>query len=368
MKILHFLGTTRFGGVAEIVHYLARYHTDAGQHVDILSMCHSSEHFDATGKFENLGCKVYHAPTDHRYSPRQLIRLVRLMRQYDIVHIHLFPQQMWGALAALLARVSGKKPVIITTEHSTYNNRRSYPLLRYADRWMYRRYNSIVSISPATREALVDWLGPDFDSRRIVNITNGIDIDRFDKATPSDVEGFEVKPDKKYICWSGRLQHPKSPVVLLKALTHLPAECEAVIMGEGQLESDCKRFTKAYSLENRVHFLGNISDVTRVIKHCSAGVLSTDWEGFGLAVAEFMASGIPTIVSDVPGLRDVVDNPKLTFEPNNDIQLSECLRKVLYDNDFRTGVVTHCQRRVCDFPARRMADQYLDLYRSLLNE
>ncbi|MDE6377230.1 MAG: glycosyltransferase, partial [Duncaniella sp.] len=188
MKILHFIGTNSTGGVATIVHYLAAYHSAQGHQVDLLSNCHDSSRLDSTGKFESLGCNVFTSATDRRYSPRQLRQLMKRMNDYDIVHVHQFPNQLWGALASLLRR-GRNKPKIITTEHTTFTNRRRHPALKYYDRWMYNLYDHVACISPATRDALIEWLGKDYLADRISVITNGIDFDRFHDASMSHPDG-----------------------------------------------------------------------------------------------------------------------------------------------------------------------------------
>lgn len=367
MKILHFLGTNATRGVASIVQYLAKYHTLEGHQVDLISLYKSPHKLDHSGRFESMGCRVFTSSTDHRYSPLQLFRLLRIMRQYDIVHVHQFPAQMWGALAALLSKRGGY-PRIITTEHSTFNNRRRYPALRLFDRFMYRQYDRIVCISDATRRNLSDWLGPAYLIDRIITITNGIDYSHFADAERQSPIGVKIEPDVKYIGWVGLLQQPKTPITFLKALTLLPEECHAILIGDGAYMKECIDYISSHNLWHRVHMLGNVTDVSGIIKCCMVSVLSTDWEGFGLAAAEAMASGVPVIASDVPGLRDVVGHESLLFKQPDHTDLAKKLRTLLYDEEAYQTAVDHSLTHVRSFSASRMASSYLTLYSTLLNK
>ena len=365
MKILHYLGTNAVGGVASIVHYLAKYHRQQGVQVDLMSTYHNPYLIDRTGKFESLGCRVFTSPTDRRYSPRQLSQLLSAMRDYDIIHVHQFPQQLWGALSVLVGQRKGR-PKVITTEHSTFNNRRRHHILKYYDRWMYSLYDHIVCISDATQQQLTSWLGEGFLSDRISTITNGIDYAHFSSADLIVPQGITLDSKIKYIGWVGRMEEPKTPVTLLKALHRLPEECHAIFMGDGALKDECIKYITEHNLWGRVHLLGNLNDVSGTIKCCQVGVLSTDWDGFGLAAAEYMASGIPALVSDVPGLKQVVDHKDLVFTQRDDAELADKLRHLLYNQDFYREATNHCTNHVKQFSAKRMSDEYLDLYRNLL--
>src|SRR5215475_9218597 len=87
------------------------------------------------------------------YSPLQALSLAKLLRGYDIAHVHLFPAQLWAVLAE-----HNREPRVplVTTEHSTSDARRR-GWLRPVDRWMYSRYQRIACNSRATAEDLVCW-------------------------------------------------------------------------------------------------------------------------------------------------------------------------------------------------------------------
>ena len=82
------------------------------------------------------------------YSPRQISSLAKLLRGYDIAHVHLFPAQLWAVVAA--ARLKPSIP-LVTTEHGTWNARRRW-WFRPVDIWMYPHYKHIACISEATAD------------------------------------------------------------------------------------------------------------------------------------------------------------------------------------------------------------------------
>lgn len=71
--------------------------------------------------------------------------------------------------------------------------------------------------------------------------------------------------------------------------------------------------------------------IPNIIKTCDINILSSHYEGFGLVAVESMASGIPTIVSNVDGLKDVVGNGGILFTKGDHIELKEKILNI-YEN------------------------------------
>jgi glycosyltransferase involved in cell wall biosynthesis len=99
------------------------------------------------------------------------------------------------------------------------------------------------------------------------------------------------------------------------------------------------------------------------MKTCDFIVLSSHWEGFGLAAVEGMAAGKPVIASNVTGLAEVVGNAGILFEPG-DYGGMACEINSLLDNEKRyRQVADACLERAEMFDIRKMVDSYLDCYR-----
>ena len=120
-------------------------------------------------------------------------------------------------------------------------------------------------------------------------------------------------------------------------------------------------------IEDRVHFLGARSDVPDILEKCDVAVLSSHWEGFGLSAVEAMASGCPLIASDVGGLRDVVKGAGILFPQGDDKELAEKIQWLCEHPDEYQAVAKRCQERAQQYDISVMAEKYLQLYNSLLD-
>ena len=106
------------------------------------------------------------------------------------------------------------------------------------------------------------------------------------------------------------------------------------IAGHGELEAQLKNRARALGLDERVRFLGFRADLPRLLGEADVFLSSSKWEGFGLSVVEAMAAGLPVVVSNIPGVAEVVGRePKcgLFAAPSSPSDIADKLRSLLTD-------------------------------------
>lgn len=361
MKILHIQAGTISGGVTSLVLELAGYQRKNNHEVDIYSFRNDPAFFDKTGKFESLGINVIKAPSNSRYSIKIISDLIKKLPEYDLVHVHLFPQQLYVALAQIFLK-GNKKPVFITTEHSTWNNRRNYSFLRLLDKWFYNKYKKIICISPQTEDALKKWLKDSKLNHKIITINNGVDLTKFKNISTKNHSEFKFDDNQKLIVMVSRMEDPKDPLTLVKAISLCPPNYHCLLVGPGELIPNIKSLANQLSIQDRIHCLGNRNDIPSILKIADVGVLSTRWEGFGLVAIEYMASGLPCIVSDVEGLRDVVGDSDLLFPVGDAENLAIKMQKLIENPEYTMTKIDAGLKRSELYSATEMNKSYLRLY------
>ena len=149
---------------------------------------------------------------------------------------------------------------------------------------------------------------------------------------------------------------------VLRALKILPQGVHAVFVGDGERRKDCEKLAEEFGVRERAHFLGVRADVPALLKAADIVVMSSHWEGFGLAAVEGMAAGKPVVASDVPGLAEVVGGAGILFPQGDESALADTIMRLATDKDFYAQISEQCKKRACDFDIKTMAKKYLMLY------
>lgn len=160
------------------------------------------------------------------------------------------------------------------------------------------------------------------DEGKLELIPNGIDIAAVQRAEAMDRSALGIADDAFVVGMIGRLSPQKAPDVFIRAakLVHDSISNSAfIIVGDGEERDAVEGFANDNGL--RLVVTGWTDKPYSYLKVFDVAVLLSRWEGFGLAVVEYMAAGknvvatridaIPTLIDDVvDGLLVDVDNPE----------------------------------------------------------
>ena len=362
MKVLHIINNLGSGGAEKLLEGLIPLMNKMENvEADILLLTDKNNVF--YNSLINKGIKVDVVKHKNMYDLRNIFEIRKhiINGRYDIVHSHTFPTQMWVALSRVF--LSNKKVKFITTEHSTHNRRREKFYFRFVDKLIYSQYDSIISITEKTRDNLINWIDPKRKKvEKHVIIENGVDIEKIKGASPYKknelIEG--ASENIKLVCMVGRFSEAKDQPTLIRAISKLPEEIHLVLIGEGPLISNSIDLVHELGMSNRVHFLGFRVDVNKILKTIDILVLSSLWEGFGLAAVEGMAGGKPVIVSNVDGLKEVVNGAGLIFMDEKD--LKNKINEMFSDKSLYEEISKKCIVRAEIYNINRMKDELQNIY------
>ena len=238
--------------------------------------------------------------------------------------LDLFP---WQAYAA--ARVSGASRVVVL-EHlqaerppAGVDGLGVTALLKRAVGWRARLMFRLrlpaylahvtVCVSEAVRRRLVDDYG--FPEARTVVVLNGIDLNYYRHSGSSRAERrleLGINPDIPLLVCIARLARPKRLDRLVQAMSALRARrssLRCVIVGDGMLEAELREQATALELGDALLFAGHQNDVRPYLEAADVYVITSDREGFGLALAEAMAFELPCVATNIGGHDEVLADP-----------------------------------------------------------
>lgn len=187
--------------------------------------------------------------------------------------------------------------------------------------FVYSRYDRIIAISEGVHSMLIDNL--ESLKYRILVIKNGVDTFKISRTKSISKNELGISQSSIVITQVAKFNIQKDRKTLLRALRLLPQEYYVLFVGDGRLLDEHREMVKLLNLENRAHFLGIRNDVPVILKMSDIIVMSSNYEGFGLAAVEGMAAGKPLIASNVPGLSEVVRGAGILFEVHDEQEFAK---------------------------------------------
>ena len=353
MKILHIITSLHTGGAEKLIVDIAPKLKNLGHTVDVLLFDGSNTPFKQ--QLTKLNVNILTLSNGGSvYNPLHICKLIPILRRYDIIHTHNTAPQLFAAIANLFCR---KK--LITTEHSTTNRRRNWWWYKPIDRFMYNQYEKIICISDQAEKNLRSYLGK--CRADIVTIYNGVDITKYASATASN-ELQIIAPNCRAIVMVAGFRYQKDQDTLIRATALLPQQFHTFFIGDGERKQQCEVLAQTEGIADRVHFMGIRMNIPELLKAADYVVLSSHWEGFGLAAVEGMCASKPVIVSNVKGLAQVVDGAGVIFDLGNAQQLASEILKLDNDPLKYKEIALSCLNRSCIYDISNMINKYNQLY------
>ena len=355
MKVLQVINSLSLGGAEKLIVDSIPLYKEGGVDVDLLVLKFTDSFF-----FKELEkkCDIKVLTKGSLYSPLLVFKLLPYLRKYDIIHVHLFPAFYWIVLAKLF---SFSKVKVVFTEHNSFNRRRKNPIFKAIDRFIYNRMDFIGCISTGVKESLVRSLKP---RTQLDVIYNGIDLDKFYSCKDTVDFSFDII-NPFVLCQVSSFTEQKDQITVIKALQFLPSNVCLVLVGTGKLETTCQNLVVELNLENRVNFLGRRNDIPAILNSVDVVVLSSHYEGFGLAIVEGMACEKPVIASNVSGIDEIVHSYGMLFEAGNVDDLTKNVLELYENINYKEQVASKCKGRSMDFDIKNMVDKYKKVYNEI---
>jgi len=294
---------------------------------------------------------------------REIIRGLHI----DLVHTHLYHANMYGRLAALIEGVA-----TIASVHNTYNRRKWHRHL--INRWLVRK---TFVVTAGSEDVERDLLTVDKLPRsKVLRLPNSIDLSRVE-TSKSKIDArmrFGFRESDFIIGTVGRLEEQKGHIFLLKAFHNLRRRTDGrrlklLIVGDGRLRSYLQEVSKHLGISEAVCFSGSIENLGEIYRAMDLFALPSLWEGLSLAMLEAMAAGLPVVVTEVGGARDVLGESQygLLVPPGDPSALEISIGKFIDAPDYAFLMANAGRERVrLNYDVASLAGQIECLYRAAL--
>jgi glycosyltransferase involved in cell wall biosynthesis len=328
------------GGAGNTCFRFAKGQAERGHHVEVFTS-------PADGEAPDPGGAVVHRiPPVLAIGNAPLIPSLAKIEGFDLIHLH-YPF-VFGSELTLLGRLGRPRRDQALLVHyknrlvakgmrrgtfSAYEHTVAPLLVRLADR---------VCVLSADHANSVPYLRRtgERNPRKLILMPNGVDTEQF---SPAPDEGglrssLGIADDATVVAFVAtldRAHHFKRLDVALAGLATLPDETvHLVVAGGGELLETFQATAAAAGVAERAHFLGQVPHdaLPGVLRAADLFLLTTEPpESFGIVLIEAMACGLPTIATDYPGVRAVVDNGEtgLVVEPGSPAAVADAIRRLL---------------------------------------
>ncbi len=351
------------GGIARVVHDLSHRLIKDGHDVTVVTYKDGN-----LPDFEDdKGVKVYRVG-NYMINPNNFIDWIMQLNfnliaksnevmakdgAFDVIHAH----DWLVAYAAKTLKNSYNIPIVATI-HATEAGRNSGihdEVQRYINdtEWLLTYEASEVLVnSNYMKNELQRLFGLPFEKINVV--PNGINLTNFNGVERDyDFRRQYAMDNEKIILFMGRLVYEKGVQNLISAMPKILAnyhDAKLIIAGKGGMMDELKAQVEHMGISNKVYFTGylNSKQVCKMYKAADISVFPSTYEPFGIVALEAMLAGVPTVVSDVGGLNEIIEHGVngMKSYAGNPNSLADSILTLLFDPQLCSKVTKNAKIKV----------------------
>lgn len=300
-----------------------------------------------------------------------LARQELLTGRSNLLHVH--APNPWGDLAALAC--PKQAPVVMTWHSDIVRQRRLFQIYKHIQRRTLARADRIIVFTPKHYESSAQLHQLDLASR-IAYVPTGIDFTALEAQNADQTVSTQLRTfagGRPILLAVGRHVYYKGYEYLLAAVARLRSEAVLVMVGAGALTPALKQQAQELGLGQRVLFMGEVAPAALVaVLHscdvfCQPSIAPS--EAFGIASAEAMACGKPTVVCQLHNGVNYLNREgetSLVVPPRDVPALADALDALALDEALRRRLGAAARAWVrSEFSMEAMKHGTLAVYRSL---
>lgn len=321
-------------GISSHVYYLSNKIGELGHHIWVIGLNSTISESQSikTGNVTNISIPCKHQSlllkmfTLYRKSQSLLKRLDSL-HSFDLFHGH-------GGYVAPIISYKTKSPKILTLHNtfeydhyleSDYIEKKDVPgflkrklfypsfLLNYYRNWYYQSVDHIISVTQHNVNVTSSNFG--LSEKKFTVIPNGFDM--------SEISQLPNSSPKNQILYFGRLEPHKGVQVLIKAYSLIHEKYPDTVLGiagDGEYLPYLVKLVEQHGISDKVVFYGRLNrgPLFKEIQSSLFVVIPSFYEGIPIALFETASIGKPIIVSDLPGVREILSEESCLFFRSGD--------------------------------------------------
>lgn len=228
--------------------------------------------------------------------------------------------------------------------------------------------DKIICISEAEKQSALDK--KICRKEKLQVIFNGVDIEAYENGVHGTVKRGDLNiPENAFVVGMvGRISPQKAPDVFVKMAKQVKEKvpnAHFIIVGNGDQESDIRKYAADNGFSDSLHITGWVDNPMSYVELFDVACLLSRWEGFGLALPEYMMAGKPIVASSVDAIPNIIRDGEngLLVEVDDDIGASEAVLRLYREDELRNRLVAQGMEDVHNrFNARRVSEEHGKLF------
>ncbi|MDU6659929.1 MAG: N-acetyl-alpha-D-glucosaminyl L-malate synthase BshA [Capnocytophaga sp.] len=244
------------------------------------------------------------------YQPYELAlssKMAYVIKTYhiDILHVHYaIPHAYAGYMAKQMLKREGIEVPMVTTLHGTdITLVGNHPTYKEAVTFSINESDIVTSVSESLKQDTLRLFRIDKDIKVIPNFTN---IKKSKETSPCK-RTVMAKPEELIVTHISNFRKVKRIDDVVRIFYGIQQKLPAklIMVGDGPEREIADQLCKDLGIKSKVLFLGNTSDIDRILCFTDLFLLPSASESFGLSALEAMAAGVPVVSSNTGGLPEV---------------------------------------------------------------
>ena len=232
--------------------------------------------------------------------------------------------------------------------------------------------DKIICISDAEKQSALDKKICKEDKLQI--IFNGVDIEAYENGAHGAVKrrDLNIPEDAFVVGMVGRISQQKAPDVFIKMAKQVKDEvpnAHFIIVGNGNQEDEIRKYAKDNGFSDSLHITGWVDDPMSYVELFDVACLLSRWEGFGLALPEYMMAGKPIVASRVDAIPNIIRDGEngLLIKVDDDVGASNAVMRIYQEDELKDKLVTQGLEDVHNrFNARRVSEEHGKLFEKII--
>ena len=309
------------------------------------------------------------------YQPYELAlssKMAYVVKTYniDILHVHYaIPHAYAGYMAKQMLKREGIEVPMITTLHGTdITLVGNHPTYKEAVTFSINESDVVTSVSESLKRDTLRLFNVDKDIKVIPNF---IGLQKTERVSPCK-RSVMASADELIVTHISNFRKVKRVDDVVRVFygiqQHLPAKL--IMVGDGPEREIADQLCKDLGIKKKVLFLGNTSDIDRILCFTDLFLLPSESESFGLSALEAMAAGVPVVSSNAGGLSEVNEEGVSGYLcPIGDVQtMAEKAIYILSDKDRLAQFKQNARKVAARFDEEKIIPMYEALYYNAIKE